>query len=76
MVIGSTPIAPIYHREKDVFIIKIITQKEMNTLLKNGIIKHTARGIVSKDGKPTGFYRTKTNRYIEDKYVDIAKSLS
>lgn len=47
----------------------------MDTLLKNGIIKQTSRGIFSKDGKPTGFYRTKTNRYIEDKYVDIARTL-
>lgn len=76
MVIGSNPIAPIfYHKEKEVFIIKIITKKEMDKLLENGIVKQTSRGIFSNDGKPTGFYRTKTNRYIEDKYADIAKSL-
>ncbi len=54
---------------------KKITNEEMKKLFKHGIIKHTARGIANKDGKPTGFYRTRTSRYIEDKYVDMAKNL-
>lgn len=54
---------------------KMITNEEMKRLFKNGIVKHTSKGITDKNGNPTGFYRTKTNRYIEDKYADIAKSL-
>lgn len=57
------------------FIITTITKQEMDKLFKHGIIKQTSYGIVSKLGKPTGFYKTKTNRYIEDKYVNIAKDL-
>lgn len=47
----------------------------MDKLFKHGIIKHSSNGVISNDGKPTGFYKTKTNRYIEDKYVEIAKEL-
>lgn len=54
---------------------KRITNEEMKKLFKHGIVRHTSKGIVNNDGNPTGFYRTRTSRYIEDKYVDMAKSL-
>lgn len=54
---------------------KTISKQEMEKLVKNKIIHNTARGLVDKYGNPTGFYRTKTRRYIEDKYADIAKKL-
>lgn len=54
---------------------KRITNEEMKKLFKHKILKHTSKGIVNMNGEPTGFYRTKANRYIEDKYVDLAKSL-
>ena len=57
------------------FIIKVITNKEMKKLYQNGVIKQTSLGIVSKEGKPTGFYGTKNKKYIEDKYVDIAREI-
>lgn len=76
MVIGSSPIAPIfYHKEKEVLIINQITKKEMDKLFKHGILKQTAKGIVNKEGKPTGFFGTRTKRYIEDKYIEIARKL-
>lgn len=67
--------AELKNKEKEVFIIRAITNKEMKKLYKNGIIRQTDLGIVSKDGRPTGFYGTKTKRYIEDKYVEIAQQL-
>ena len=47
----------------------------MKKLYQNGVIKQTSLGIVSKEGKPTGFYGTKNKKYIEDKYVDIAREI-
>ena len=57
------------------FTIKTIERYQLNKLFTNGIIKHSTYGIVSQDDKPTGFYRTKTKLYIEDKYVEIAREL-
>lgn len=54
---------------------KCITKREMEKLLKHGVIKHSKYGIVNEQGTPTGFYKTRTHRYIEDKYVDIARKL-
>lgn len=63
------------NKEKGVFIIHQITKTEMDKLFKRGILKQTTHGIVNEDGKPTGFYGTKTKRYIEDKYIDMARKL-
>lgn len=54
---------------------KLITKEEMNRLLKNGIVHNSHKGIVNKGGYNIGFYRTRNKRYIEDKYVDIARDL-
>ena len=62
-------------REKRKRFMKTISKQEMEKLVKNKIIHNTARGLVDKYGNPTGFYRTKTRRYIEDKYADMAKKL-
>jgi len=58
-----------------VFTIKTITKNEMNVLVKNGIIRNTRKGFINKSGFVIGYYRTRTKRYIEDKYVDMAKKL-
>ena len=56
---------------------KKVTKEEIDLLLKNNIIKNTTLGFVGQDNNYTvGFYRTRHNRYMEDKYVDIAKKLS
>ena len=55
--------------------IKQITKEEVNVLLKNGVLKNTTDGLVNQKGYPTGFYTTRTKKYIEDKYVDIARKL-
>lgn len=47
----------------------------MKELLQNKIVKNTNRGLVNENGDIVGFYRTRNKRYIEDKYVDMAKSL-
>lgn len=54
---------------------KLITKEEMNTLLKNGIVRNSHNGMVDKRGFTVGFYRTRNKRYIEDKYVGIARKL-
>lgn len=54
---------------------KQISKEEMDLLLKNGIVRNSNDGIVDKQGYNVGFYRTRNRRYIEDKYVDIAKDL-
>lgn len=54
---------------------KTITKNEFQKLLKHGMVKLTDNGVISAKGQPTGFYKTKTNRYIEDKYADMARKL-
>lgn len=55
---------------------KEITKKEMEALLAKGVIRNSAKGYVKQNGDVVGFYRTRHRRYLEDKYVDIAKKLS
>lgn len=55
---------------------KEITKEEMELLLNKGIMRNSRRGLVDKNGFTIGFYRTRNKRYIEDKYVGIAKKLS
>lgn len=55
---------------------KEITKKEMEALLENGVIRNSDRGFVKTNGDVVGFYRTRHRRYLEDKYVDIAKKLT
>lgn len=55
---------------------KEITQAEISKLIDGGYIRNTYRGYVNaKTNSPCGFYRTRTKRYIEDKYANIAKRL-
>lgn len=48
----------------------------MELLIKNGIVRNSAKGFIDKNDNQIGFYRTRNRRYIEEKYVDIAKKLS
>jgi len=52
-----------------------ITKEQMNALIKNGVLRNTREGIVNTDGLPAGFYRTRHKKYIEEKYLYIAKTL-
>lgn len=52
---------------------KLITKEEMSVLFEKGYIRNSHRGIVDKRENAVGFYRTKNKRYIEDKYVSIAR---
>ena len=56
--------------------LKQITKEEMALLLDKGIVRNSHQGIVDKNGFTVGFYRTRNKRYIEDKYVGIARKLS
>lgn len=55
---------------------KEITKKEMEALLENGVLRNSDKGFVKENGDIVGFYRTRHRRYLEDKYVDIAKKLA
>jgi len=52
-----------------------ITKEQLNALIENGILKNTREGIINNDGLPAGFYKTRHKRYIEEKYLYIAKTL-
>lgn len=54
---------------------KEITKENVELLIKNKVIHNSTKGLVDKKGNIVGFYRTRNKRYIEDKYVDIAKRL-
>jgi hypothetical protein len=56
--------------------LKEVTKKEMELLVKNGVVCNSSKGFVDKNKNQIDFYRTRNKRYIEDKYVDIAKKLS
>lgn len=55
---------------------KEIKKEAVELLEKRKIIRNSSRGYVDKFGNIIGFYRTRNKRYIEDKYVDIAKRLN
>lgn len=55
--------------------LKEIEKEEMKLLENRKIIFNSSGGFVDKFGNIIGFYRTRNKRYIEDKYVDIAKRL-
>ena len=57
------------------FIIKPITRKEIELLLKKKIIKNSHKGMVDKNNNLIGYYGTKSKIYIEDKYVNMAQKL-
>lgn len=52
---------------------KEIKKEDVELLISKKIIKNTTKGFVDKNNNQIGFYRTRNRRYIEDKYVDIAK---
>ena len=54
---------------------KEVKKQEMNVLVESGIIKNTTQGFIDGRGYPVGFYRTRNKRYLEDRYVDMAKNL-
>lgn len=55
---------------------KEITKKELETLIKNGYVRNSNKGLVDPRENTVGFYRTRNKRYIEDKYAEIARNLS
>lgn len=55
---------------------KEIKKEAVELLEKKKIIRNSSRGYVDKFGNIVGFYCTRNKRYIEDKYVDIARRLS
>lgn len=55
---------------------KEVTKEQMELLMKKRIVRNSSKGFVDKNENQIGFYRTRNKRYIEDKYVDIAKKLS
>jgi len=56
--------------------LKEITKKEMEALIEKGVIRNSTRGYVKQNGDIVVFYRPRHRRYLEDKYVDIAKKLT
>lgn len=54
---------------------KEIKKEEMELLVNNKIIRNSGKGYVDNNGNTVGFYRTKNKKYIEDKYVNVAKKL-
>ena len=44
----------------------------MEALIEKGVIRNSTK----QNGDIVGFYRTRHRRYLEDKYVDIAKKLT
>lgn len=56
--------------------LKEIKNEQMKLLEKNNVVHNSDKGYVDKNGNVIGFYRTRNKRYIEDKYVDIAKKLN
>lgn len=54
---------------------KQISSEEMKKLIDNKYVRNSSKGFVDKNGNTVGFYRTRNKRYIEDRYVDIAKKL-
>ena len=57
-------------------ILDSLRKEDVELLISKKIIKNTTKGFVDKNENKIGFYRTRNRRYIEDKYVDIAKKLS
>lgn len=55
---------------------KEITKEQVKLLMDKKIIKNGINGITDGDNRPIGFYRTRNKRYIEDRYVSIAKQYS
>lgn len=55
---------------------KEVTKEQMELLIKNEVVRNSSKGFVDKNENQIGFYRTRNRRYIENKYVDIAKKLS
>ena len=39
-------------------------------------VRDAVKGFIGSDGNEIGFYRTRHKRYMEDKYVDIAKKFT
>lgn len=47
----------------------------MNALIEKKVLYNSVKGLTDKRGGSVGFYKTKNKRYIEDKYVNLAKRL-
>lgn len=80
MGVRFTPSAPIAiwlnFKKRWITNLKEVTNEQMKLLIKNRIVFNSEKGFVDKNKRQIGFYRTRNKRYIEDKYVDIAKKLS
>ena len=57
------------------FVIKPITQKEIETLMQKKVICNSHKGMVDNRGRVIGFYVTKNKTYIEDEYAKIAQAM-
>lgn len=55
--------------------LKEVTKEQMELLVKKRIVFNSSKGFIDKNNNQIGFYRTRNKRYIEDKYVDIARRL-
>ena len=55
--------------------LKQISNEEMKKLINNKYVRNSRKGFVDRHDNIVGFYRTRNKRYIEDRYVDIAKKL-
>lgn len=58
--------------------IKEISKKELDVLLKNGILRNSHNGFINERGYHVGYYKTSGcahKRYIEDAYVNKAREL-
>ena len=49
---------------------KEISKEKVEQLINKNIIRNTVSGLVDKNGRAIGYYRTKNKRYIEDKFAD------
>lgn len=49
---------------------KEISKEKVEKLISKNVIRNTVSGLVDKNGRAIGYYRTKNKRYIEDKFAD------
>lgn len=59
---------------KEVKIIKQISKKQIEKLLKDGVIRNSHNGYIDSNGEHIGYYKTSGvagKRYIEDYYADL-----
>jgi hypothetical protein len=55
---------------------KQITSEEMRILEKNKKIVNTKYGYIDTNGNPIGFKNTRHRKYVESRFVDMARELA